>query len=142
MGLKSRHPANTGWLPKNTLYLDPNVQKLSHILTGISYLQYWKNGNEIFPLGMYTVAALLCWLLLVMKSKFWTFACKYSHTTASIYSHSQEVEKCYIALVSKKPEQQHQALSTHVKLVTQSTSKPFLIKLFIEVSKQMLLNNE
>lgn len=55
-----------------------------------------------------------------------------------MYSQSQEVEKCYIALVSEKPEQHQQGLSTHVSLVTQSTNKTFLIKLFIEVTKQML----
>lgn len=37
---------------------------------------------EMMDVGMYTVAALLCWLPLVMKNKFWSFACKYSHTAA------------------------------------------------------------
>lgn len=86
----------------------------------MAYLQSWNYGNERFTSGMYTVAAYYNWLLLVMKSKFWTFECKYSHKTASIYSPTQEVEKCYIASVSKKPEQQHQAFTTYIKLLTNS----------------------
>lgn len=118
------------------LYLDPLEQKLNRIWKEMSYLPYWKYWNEIFTLGMYTVATLLCCLLLVMKSKFRAFACKYSHTTASIYTHSQEIEIYCLGIWKTCTKKQHQAWSTHVRLVTLSTSKPFLIKLFIEVIKQ------